>query len=81
MGGHRVEPVDKSRAYKIPIDQPPLLRIRSNIIHKLSSKILPAANPMFMESDLPDFAMKLCPHLMRKPAFDALCATLNGLVL
>ena len=80
MGGYGVEPVVKSRVYKTPADQTPLLRIRCNV-PELSPKILPVANAMFVESNLPDFAMILRPHLMRKPAFDALCATLNGLAL
>jgi hypothetical protein len=80
MRGHGVEPVIKSRVYKTPIDQPALPRIRRNI-PKLPPKILPVSNPMLVESNLPDFVMKLRPHLMRKPAFDALCAPLNGLVL
>ena len=80
MRGHGVEPVVQSRVYKTPIDQTPLLRIRGNI-PKLSPKILPVANAMLVESNLPDFAMKLRPHLMGKPAFDALCAPLNGLAL
>jgi hypothetical protein len=65
--------------HKSPINQPPLPRIRRNIA-KLPSKILSVANPMLMESHLPDFATKLCAQLMREPALDALRAALNCLV-
>jgi len=65
--------------HKSPIHKTTLLRIRRNI-PKLSSKIQSIPNPMLMESHLPDFAVILHPHLMRKPAFDALGTTLDGLV-
>jgi len=79
MRGHRVEVANKTRVYKTPIHETPLLRIRRNIA-KLSPKILAVANPMLMESHLPNFAMELRPHLMRESALDALCAPLNRLV-
>ena len=62
-----------------PIDEPALPRIRRNI-SKLFLKILAIANPMLVESSLPDFSGKLLPNLMRKAALDALGATLDGLV-
>jgi len=77
--GHRIQPLQKPRVHRTPIHQPALPRIRRNIT-KLSPKILSVANPMLMKSNLPDFAVKLRPHLMRKSAFDALRASLNGLV-
>jgi hypothetical protein len=63
---------------KIPIYETPLPRIGRNI-PELSLEILTIANPMLMESHLPNLAMKLRPHLMRKAALDALGTPLNRL--
>jgi hypothetical protein len=63
-----------------PINQLPLPRIR-RYISKLSPKILPIANPMLMNARLPHFSGKLFSDFMRKPALDALRATLNRLIL
>ena len=63
-----------------PIDQPPLPRVGRNI-PELSMKILLIANPVLVESNLPNFSAKLFTHLMREPALDALRTSFNGLVL
>lgn len=65
--------------HKLPTDEPPLLRIRRNVA-KLPSKVPSVANPMLVETRLPNFPGKLRTNLMGKPAFDALSASLNRLV-
>ena len=57
-----------------------LLRVRRNI-SKLFPKILAVANPMFVESSLPDFPGKLLSDFMRKATLDALSAALDSLAL
>ena len=64
--------------HKSPIQKPTLPRIGRNI-PELPPKILTIANPMLVEPRLPNLPGKLRPHLMRKPALDALRATLNCL--
>ena len=64
--------------YKKPIRKPPPFWIGRNV-GQLIPKILTIANPVLVESGLPDFPGKLRPYLMRKAALDALGATLNCL--
>lgn len=66
--------------YVCPIDEAALPRIRRNIA-KLFPKILGIANPVLMESSLPDFSGKLLPDFMRKATLDALSAALDSLAL
>jgi len=73
-----VDPVQKPRMHKTPIHEPALPWIRRNI-PKLPLKILRVANPMLVESLLPDLPWKLLAHFMGKAAFDALSATLDRL--
>ncbi len=57
----------------------PQLWIRPNVF-ELVAKIKSIANSMFMKSGLPNLASKLCSNVVRKAAFDALCASFNRLI-
>jgi hypothetical protein len=62
-----------------PIYETAFPRIGRNI-PKLIPEILTVANPMLMESHLPNLAMKLRSHRMGESALDALRAPLNSIV-
>ena len=73
----RIDPVEEAGMDQY-VPQPSPLRVRHDI-GKLIPKIQKIPNPMFVKPGLPYLAPKLLPQFMRKPALDALRATLDGL--
>ena len=79
MHRHGVKPVQKASVNERIIGESPPCRIGRDVV-ELFPIILSVANPVLVETGLPDFSGKLSADLMRKSALDALCATLDGLV-
>jgi hypothetical protein len=75
----RIRPLQKIRVDVYIIGKSSALRIRCDVC-KPVFEICPIAYSVFVETWLPDFSSKLLTHTMRKPSFDALRATLNGLL-
>lgn len=75
---HRIDPIQPLRVYKAILAEIPPLRIPRDV-RQLVAKILGVANPMLMETGLPNLARELLSNGKRESAFNALRAPLHGL--